>query len=201
MLSSSIWPYTYPRYYLEKGILREVPPPFLSLAGYREHFYSPEKWDTYIKWLSHNDKYYDPLLFLKTILDHSSVFQMIRRAYACSSQRKKEARVFDIGAGFKSDAEEVQLLQSLIISFAGVARREKSLPIIYIVNNVAMGDHLYRILEPTLRTQKVLYVSSHGLCPPDDPTLFEAISHFIPSKNILLAQAVMDLIKSNLKPD
>ena len=195
----SVWPYTYPRYFYADGKLTAAPPPFLSLAGYREYFYDPIKWQEYVNWLSKNDKYYDPLLFRKTFLDNSSIIRMLRRAYAYSSQRKKEARVYDGNKGFNAGSEEVEVLRSLIVSFSEDAKRNNSLPIIYIVNNVGMGDHLYRVLEPTLAAHKILYLSSHIICPPDDPTLFEANSHFIPSKNILLAKAMMDLIKSNLK--
>jgi hypothetical protein len=195
----SVWPYTYPRYYSMAGNLTAVYPPFLSLAGYREYFYDPEKWNEYVDWLNQNDKYYDPLLFRKTFLDNSSIMRMVRRAYAYSSRRRKDARVYNDKDGFNAHSEEVEILKSIIVSFAEDAKRNSSLPIIYIVNNVFMGDHLYRVLEPTLASHKILYVSSHEICPPDDPTLFEANSHFIPSKNILLAEAVMELIKSNLK--
>lgn len=196
----SVWPYTYPRYFSKNGSLVESRPPFMSLAGYREYFYDPEKWASYKNWLSLNDKYYDPLLFRKTILDKSCIIRMLRRAYAYSSRRKKEARVYDDRTGFNIDSEEVQILQSLIVNFAEEAKKDNSLPIVYIVNNVFMGDHLFRLLEPTLTAHQILYLSSHEICPPDNPTLFETNSHFIPSKNILLARAMMDIIKAHLQP-
>jgi len=195
----SVWPYTYPRYYAENGILASVPPAFLSLSGYREYFFDKKKWKEYEDWLGQHDKYYDPLIFRKTVLDDSSIIRMLRRAYAYSSQRKKDARVYDIVRGFIPHSEEVNILKSLIVSFADDAKKNNTLPIIYIVNNVSMGDHLYRVLEPTLTSHKIPYLSSHEICPPDDPTLFEANSHFIPAKNILLAQAMMDIIKSHRK--
>lgn len=195
----SIWPYTYPRYYSSSGKIVEARPPFLSLAGYREHFYDPHKWNLFRAWLSQNDKYYDPLLFRKTALDSSSIIRMLRRAYAYSTQRKKDAQVYNDSEGFIVNTEEVEVLKSLIISFSEEAKRRGSLPIIYIVNNVFMGDHLYKLLEPTLTAYEILYLSSHEICPPDNPTLFEANSHFIPPKNILLAEEMMKIIKANLQ--
>ena len=196
----SIWPYTYPRYYSSNGDLVEVRPPFLSLEGYREHFYDPDKWSSYRDWLNQNDKYYDPILFRKTVLDSSSIIRMLRRAYAYSTQRKKDAQVYNDRQGFITDTEEVEVLKSLIVNFSEVAKQEGTLPVIYIVNNVFMGDHLFRLLEPTLSAHEILYLSSHEICPPDDPTLFETNSHFIPSKNILLAEEMMKIIRANLQP-
>jgi hypothetical protein len=194
----SVWPYTYPRYFASDGTLISSPPPFLSLSGYREYFYDPQKWDEYEDWLSLNDKYYDPLLFRETILDNSSIVRLLRRAYAYSSRRSKDARVYNDREGFNVRSEEIEILKSLIVSFSEDAKRSSSLPIIYIVNNVFMGDHLFKVLEPTLTSHEILYVSSHEICPPDDPTLFETNFHFIPAKNILLAKAMIDLIKANI---
>jgi hypothetical protein len=194
----TVLPYTYPRFFHADGILTSIDPPFLSLGGYREHFFDKEKWASYEEWLRQNDKYYDPLLFQKSVLDRSSIVRMLRRAYAYSSQRKQDARVYDIRDGFDPRSEELEILKSLIVSFAEDAKQNHSLPIVYIVNNVFMGDHLYRALEPTLAAGEIPFISSHEICPPDDPTLFEANSHFVPARNILLAKAMMELIKANL---
>jgi hypothetical protein len=195
----SVWPYTYPRYAFSDGVLKSELPPFLSEAGYREFFYDSPRWDTYKRWLREHDKYYDPLLFRRTILDNSSIVRMIRRAYAYSSRRRRDARVFSAVDGFNVHSEEVEILKSLVVGFAEDAKKNRSVPIVYIINNLFMGDHLYRVLQPTLAAHKILFLSTHEVCPPNDPTLFEANSHFIPSKNILLAGAMMDLIKANMQ--
>jgi hypothetical protein len=194
----SVWPYTYPRYFLRHGTLDSVLPPFVSLDGYREYFYDSRKWGTYVKWLRAYDKYYDPTLFRKTFLDNSSLVRMMRRAYAYSSERKMEAEVYDERNGFNAESDEVRILLSLIENFSEDARRNNSLPIIYIVNNVFMGDHLYGILEPTLSAQKILFLSSHEICPPNDPRNYLPDSHFVPSKNLELAKAMIKIIRDNL---
>ena len=104
----------------------------------------------------------------------------------------------DVVVRIGTESEEIEILKSLVVSFAEDAKSSGSLPIIYLVNNVFLGDHLFKVLEPILTEHGILHLSSHQICPPDDPTLFEANSHFIPSKNILLAKAMMDLIKSHL---
>jgi len=194
----SVWPYTYPRFMVDNGTLDSVSPPFISLDGYREYFYNSTKWKTYVKWLREYDKYYDPILFQRTFLDNSSLLRMLRRAYAYSSERKKGAGVYDDQKGFNALSDEVRILKSIMVTFSAEARRNHSLPIIYIVNNVFMGDHLYRILEPTLSAQKILFLSSHEICPPNDPRNYLPDSHFVPSKNLELAKAMIKIIRENM---
>lgn len=125
---------------------------------------------------------------------------MLRRAYAYASQRKKDAEVYDDHNGFNIYSEEVKILFSIIDNFSEDARRNNSLPIIYIVNNVFMGDRLYKLLEPTLSAYKILFLSTHEICPPNDPRNYLPDSHFIPSKNIELARAMTEIIRENLSP-
>jgi len=191
----TVAPYTYPRFYLSNGRLEYIMPPFISLSEYREFFFDKNKWESYKKWLRKHDKYYDSLLFTKSMIDHSSLFRMIRRAYAYYSYRKKEKEVYDDIKGFNKNSEEVILLQKIIKEFAKQARQDNSIPIIYIVNNVFMGDRLFELIEPVLKEENILFLSSHKIIPPNDPSYYDSSSHFIEKKNIELAQEMINLIK------
>lgn len=190
----TVTPYTYPRFYLKNGSLEAVMPPFISLSGYREYFYNKHKWAVYKNWLKKNDKYYDPILFEKNIFDQSSLFRMLRRAYAYSASRKKESRVYDDLKGFNTNSEEVQVLNKIISDFAATARKDNSIPIIYLVNNVFMGDRLFKLVEPVLKKENILYLSTHEICPPNDPRYYDSTSHFIESKNKELATEMLNII-------
>jgi hypothetical protein len=194
----SVWPYTYPRFFLQDGNLAQITPPFVSLEGYRDYFYDKTKWKAYIHWLRENDKFYDPLLFRGSFLDQSSILRMIRRGYAYASRSKKEARIYDDRKGFKIESEEVKILRAIIEAFAREARKRHSLPIVYLVNNVLMSDHLFKLLEPTLSSANILFLSTHEIAPPNDPTNYLPDSHFIPAKNMELARAMMKIIRENL---
>jgi hypothetical protein len=196
----AVYPYTFPRFYFENGALKSVPPPFVSFQEYQECFFNPAKWKDYIEWLRKYDKYYDPLLFRRTFLDGSSLFRMLRRAYAYSTRRKKEAEVFNMKSGYNQESEEVRIFKAVILEFQAVAKKNDSIPIIYIVNDVNKGDYLFRLLEPILSSHKILYLSTHEICPPDDPRCFLPDSHFIPSKNMELARAMIKIIKDNIRP-
>jgi len=194
----AVYPYTYPRFFLSNGALKYELPPFISFKDYIEYFYNPEKWKAYIKWLREYDKFYNPVLFKKKILDNSSIFRMLRRAYAYSMQRNKEAEVYSDTKGFNIESDEVKILQSLVVEFSQIAKQHNSLPIIYIVNNAFMGDRLFRLLEPTLLSNNIPFLSSHDICPPNDPRYYLPDSHFIPSKNLELANEMIKIIRENL---
>lgn len=191
-------PYTYPRYFLSDGVLKHTSPPFISVEGYREYFYDSKKWEEYLNWMKENDKFYSPLLFRKTVLDSSGILRVLRRAYASATNRKKESEVYDDARGFKPNSDEVKILKAMVIEFAKTARRDRSLPIIYIVNNLNASNHLYRLLESTLSTNGIPFLSSHTICPPNDPRNYLPDHHFIPSLNIKLAEAMTKIIHENL---
>ena len=195
----SVWPYTYPRLVQHNGSLGSLSPPFISLSGYREYFYDSTKWRSYKHWLKENDKYYDSILYRKTILDKSSIFRMLRRAYAYSSRRKKQAEVYDERNGFNQESEEVKILLTIIENFAKDARNDDSLPVIYIINNLFTGSHLYDLLANTLKNNDIAFLSSHEICAPNDPRNYLPDTHFVPEKNLELAKAMLEVVRSNLE--
>jgi hypothetical protein len=191
------YPYTYPRYFIRNGKLEHIPPPFMSVDGYREYFYDKNKWRSYVAWLSEYDKFYDPLLFRETIFDNSSLFRLLRRAYVKTDINAKRSTVYD-SSGFNVNSEEVKILEKIVLEFAQYAYRDKTLPIIYIVNNLNTGDSLYRLLEPVLSSHKIIFLSSHTVCPPNDPRSYLPDSHFEPSKNMILAGIMSKMIHDGL---
>lgn len=192
-------PYTYPRYHVENGQLNTEAPPYYTSEGFKEYYLNPGKWESYRSWLEKNDKYYDTLLFSKSMLDSSAMIRVLRRSY---SEKIKEKRVREVytAAGFNVKSEEVASLQAIIKSFARMAREQKSIPIIYLVNNEGRGDHLYQVLKPVLEANEIPFLSTHAICPPDDPTVYTGInSHFIPSKDQELAREIIKIIERERK--
>jgi hypothetical protein len=203
----SSFPYTFPRYTVINGELQVEHPPFYDAKGYIDHFYNPSKWNAYRDWLAKNDKYYDPLLFQRSILDHSAFFRMLRRAYSEREKQKLSKSVYT-KEGFLEKSEEIVILRAIVKSFAESARKDNIIPIVYIVNNKGTGDHLFRILKPVLEKYNIPYLSTHVICPPDDPHVYLAEnSHFTPSKDLELAGEMIKIInyeinkkKNILKP-
>jgi hypothetical protein len=190
-------PYTFPRYYVENGALKTIFPPFLSLRGFREYRSDPVKWREYREWLSRYDEFYDPFLFKKGLSDYSAILRILRRAYAQYTHERAFNRVYT-KEGFKTDSEEITTLRMMVEEFAESARRQNRIPIIYIVNNRDRGDYLYRALKPTLDAKNIPFLSSHTICPPDDPKVYTGDGHFTPEKNVELAKEMIGVIEREL---
>ena len=193
----SAYPYTFPRYSVKGGKLISSYPPFISAEDYIDYFFDKSKWSHYRDWLSSHDKFYDPLLFRKSMLDNSVTIRLLRRAYSESKKEKISLRITN-NYRFNEKSEEVKIVRSIIKNFAESVRADGSLPIIYIVNLQGQGDKLYRMLKPVLELNNIPYLSTHKICPPDDPRVFlSENSHFIPSKDMELAGEIIHIIKTN----
>jgi hypothetical protein len=188
-------PYTFPRYFVQNGLLKEIFPPFYTEEGFREYLYNPIEWAEYRDWLSKNDKFYNAFLFERSLTDRSALFRVLRRSY---SQKIKDKIIGHIYTkdGFNSRSEEIVALRKIVKTFAKEAREEEKFPIVYIVNNQGRGDHLYRALKPVLEAHNIPFLSTHIICPPDDPRVFMVMnSHFIPSKDMELAREMIKIIE------
>jgi hypothetical protein len=192
-------PYTFPRYFVENGQLKKVWPPFFTEEGFREYLNDSRKWTEYTDWLAKNDKFYDAFLFKRSLTDKSALFRLLRRAYAQKLKERLFSHVYTKD-GFNLNSDENIALQGIVIAFARSARKQERLPIVYIVNNEGRKDHLYKALKPVLDANRIPFLSTHIICPPDDPSAFTGInSHFTPSKDMELAREMIKVIKANLE--
>ena len=193
------YPYTFPRYTVKHGKLFVTHPPFYDAKGYIEYFYDQAKWNQYRAWLSKNDKYYDPILFQKSLFDYSAFFRLLRRAY---SEREKQKLTKDVytKTGFNEASEEIVILRTLVRTFAESARKDNVIPIIYIVNSKGSGDRLFRVLKPVLDAHNIPYLSTHIICPPDDPRVYlSENSHFTLAKDMELAKEMINIIEREIE--
>lgn len=188
-------PYTFPRYFADKGQLKQKYPPFFTEEGFSEYFTDKNKWQEYRKWLAANDKFYNTFLFRKTRADHSAFLRVIRRAYADMIKKKITKNIYTKD-GFNFNSEEIKILRAMIVEFSKNARAQKKTPVIYIVNNEGRSDHLYRAVQPVLEKYEIPFLSSHIICPPDDPKVYTGInSHFKPAKDVELAKTMIKIIE------
>lgn len=189
-------PYTFPRYFVDNGQLKHKYPPFFTERGFAQYFTNENKWREYRKWLTDNDKFYDTFLFSKTFTDHSAFLRVIRRAYAQIFKERITNDIYTITHGFDLKSEEIIILRAMIVEFAQSARAQNKLPVVYIVNNEGKSDHLYRAVQPVLDKYKIAYLSSHIICPPDNPKVYTGSnSHFKPEKDMELAGEIIKIIE------
>jgi len=193
------YPYTFPRYKLAHNRLIVRYPPFIGAKGYLYYFYHPSKWMAYKSWLAKNDKYYDPVLFKRSVLDKSAYFRLLRRAYAQKSNRSIYNSVYGEN-GYNENSEEVAVVRGIVKRFAKLARKDGTIPIIYVVNTQGQSDKLYRLLKPAFDDDHIPFLSTHLICPPDDPSVFmKTNSHFTAEKDLELANEMIKIIEREVE--
>jgi hypothetical protein len=189
-------PYTADRFYLDGDQLRAFSPPLASFEQYVEAFYSPREWSAYRSMLRQQDPIYDPFIIDASILDHSSLFRLLRRAYGQRAVRNVRHAVLD-QTGYH-DSEQINVARAITKRFAEEARNDGMIPVIYIVNNLGYADHLFQALKPTLEANNIPYLSSDSIASPSDPRKYLPDSHFTNETDDEIARALSRLVQKLL---
>jgi hypothetical protein len=201
-LSAMTWsfdlpmPYTEDRFYLEDNRLRVIHPPYTSFEQYVEAFRDPAKWPALRDLFAKYDALYSAFIMRANILDHSSLFRLVRRAYGQRFLRNARKAVLD-RTGFRADSEQIKVARAIIHEFAIQARSDGTIPVIFLVNNLGYSDHLFKALSPVLIEDKIPYLSSHTIVSPDDPRGYLPDSHFTDEVDDKLAKALVNVIENS----
>jgi hypothetical protein len=199
-LSAMTWsfdlpmPYTTDRFFVDNDQLRVVHPPYASFERYVESFNDPAKWSSLREIFAKNDAMYNSFIMRANILDHSSLFRLVRRAYGQRFLRSSRRAVLD-HSGFREDSEQVKVARAIVREFARQARHDGVIPVIFIVNNRGYSDHLFKALSPVLQADNIPYLSSHTVVAPDDPRGYLPDSHFTDEVDDKLAVALAKVIE------
>ena len=200
-LSSMTWntnspdPYTSDRFFLDRDRLGVVHPPYASFQDYAAALADPARWRQAMDDFAAHDTMYNALIMRSNLLDHSALFQLLRRAYAQRYFRQKRKEVLD-PSGFNPQSEQVQVALAMVRNFASQARKDGIIPVIYIANNLGYSDYLFEALKPALEADKIPYVSSHTIVSPDDPRGYLPDSHFTAAVDDNLARALEEVISA-----
>jgi hypothetical protein len=201
-LSAMTWtfdlpmPYTSDRFFLDGDRLGVIHPPYTSFEQYVAEFGDPAKWSAARDYFAKHDSMYNELILRANILDHSSLFRLIRRAYAQRVLRNARNSILT-SEGYRADSEQVRVARAMIHEFSQLARANGMIPVIYIVNNFGYSDYLFKALRPALQADNVPYLSSHTIVSPDDPRGYLPDSHFTDEVDERLARALVKVIESS----
>jgi hypothetical protein len=201
-LSNMTWnidlpvPYTSDRFFLDHDQLKVVHPPYESFKDYTAALSDRSRWTLDMEEFATHDTMYNSFVIQENLLDHSSLFRLLRRAYAQRYFRAKRSNVLDT-SGFNPQSEEVQVARAIVRDFAYQARKDGMLPVIFIVNNFGYSDYLFRALQPALEADHVLYVSSHTIVSPNDPRGYLPDSHFTDAIDEKLAHALEQVVQNS----
>jgi hypothetical protein len=187
--NSFAMPYTSDRFVVSNGTLKTIHPPYERFEDYVAVLNDPVRWAAAKRQFARNDPFYDPLLFDQTVLDHSTLIRLARRALG--QRRDREIRATAMGEdGFRKDNPSVIVANAIISDFARQARKTGQIPVIYVVNSQGTGDVLYRSLADTLEREHIRYLSTHRVIDPNNPANYLPDSHFTDENDMRLAQAL-----------
>jgi hypothetical protein len=186
-------PYTEDRYYENNGTLTVVHPPFQSFEQYLATFHDPAKWAAARRIIAANDTMYDSFLVRESVLDHSSIVRLIRRAYEQRLEREARSQVFTRG-GFNAASEQVRVANGIVRDFAANARSHGLIPVVFIANNFGYSDWLYQALKGTLAANHIPFLNSAAVVSPTDPRGYLPDSHFTEANDDRLARALAAVI-------
>lgn len=186
-------PYTYPKYFLEDGKLKQISPTITSLAELRAAFKNKQQWDAYTTQLRHNDEFFTEFLF-SGFGDNSAIVRLIRRAWAQRHQKAVEDQIHSVN-GFDTSVD-IPVLAAIVTEFAASAKLDGKMPIVLLFNDRGYSDDLFRALEPTLTSASIPYVSTHNIAPASNLSNFIADGHFVLSANKEIAKAALKLVNN-----
>lgn len=190
-------PYTQDRFLLNGDRLSVVRSPYNNFPDFVKTFQDPRRWTAALDLFAKYDPRYDPLLFRATVLDHSVIVRMLRRAYGQKVDREERGKVLD-ARHFDRDSEQLRIANAIVVDFAAGARRRGQIPVIYIVNNMGYSDQLFRALEGSLRTHAIPALNSAAIVSPSNPRNYLPDSHFTDENDDRLARELERIVQQQL---
>ena len=194
-------PYTADGFSLSGGRLVRHVPPYESFEEYVQTLEDEDSWQAALEVFRRHDPFYDSFLLEQTPLDHSTLVRLARRGWAQRRDGKVRAQSLRRGGQLQNEDESIRIANAIIAAFAKDAREAGLLPVIYIVNSRGYGDQMYRVLEKTLRKNKIPHLSTHFLLDPNDPRNYLPDNHFTDANDLVLARAMARLLENNLDHD
>jgi hypothetical protein len=190
-------PHTADRFLIDDGDrLRAIHPPYTSFEQYVRTLNDSRSWAAARNAIAEGDPIYSPFVMQASLLDYSSVFRLIRRAYGQRIERSERRKV--IGpTGFNPGSEQIKVANAIIKEFAIRARSDGVLPVIFLVNNLGYSDSLYQAVRSVLESNKIPYVSSHDFVSPRDPRGYLPDSHFKDEIDDRMARKLVQVIDAS----
>lgn len=186
-------PFTYPRYSLVEGQLREIDPIVSSLDDLRLALADPVRWQAFRDQLQQYDEAFDPFVFDASTLDHSVLGRLARRALCQRHQQRFTHRFVD-AQGFTNRDGILDLATALLAEFADSARADGRLPIVLLIADRGYNDYLYRALGPALASRGIPFITSHEVAPANDLRTFLPDGHFRRDLDDRLGAAFLDTL-------
>jgi hypothetical protein len=187
-------PYTYPRYVLAGGELREIPAPLADLAALRQALADPAAWSAFRASLARSDAAFYAPIFDGDLLDGSTIGRLVRRALGHRHGLDFQAR-YHGPRGFTNADHLLDVSRALFARFAATARADGRRPLVVLFDDRGYAGHLEAAFATTLDGDGIEYVSSETVAPSTDPANLVADGHFTPEVNRRLGAAFLQRLR------
>jgi hypothetical protein len=195
MGTDHVKPYSFPRYGVREGQLELLARPLFSsyeelIAGLRD----PVRWQAYLDLLEKYDGAFDRFLYQRDLLDQSVMGRMLRRARQKSHRTGLHEEVYGPD-GFDPTHEGARILQALLVAFADHVRSDGGTPVVMLFSDAGYENHLFELVEQTLRENQIPVVNSFDLCPASDLDNIDPDGvHFTRECDRRFADAVLEVV-------
>jgi hypothetical protein len=184
-------PYTYPRYWLDGGHLREEEAPLADLPALRRALQDPSDWARLRDRLRRMDSAFYPVVFDRDPFDASTIGRMIRRALGHREGLRQAARYHGEG-GFTNADGLLDVGRALLVDFAHSARADGRLPMVVLIDDRGYPGHLEAAFASALDQEGIPYLGTAAIASASDPASFIADGHFTPEVDRRLAAAFLE---------
>jgi hypothetical protein len=191
-------PYTYPSFIPDgAGGLIKIEPTLRTLDQLRAALADSNSRRALLDEMRQYDAYYAAYLFDQTVFDYSALARIVRRALAHRNDRSIESRSHT-DVGFVAESFAATALRLMVKEFAASARYDEKLPVVLLLHTRGYSDHLFAALADVLAADDIPYVSTHAICPANDPSNYIGDGHFTEEANGRIARALADLLAARL---
>lgn len=185
-------PATYPVFWPDgQGGLRAVEPLVASAAEERALQGDARAAAAWQSQLAAEDAFHSPVSFGYTILDHSPLFRLLRRAWATQAIDDRKAQIVDGSAGYPL----AESLQTMAAEFARIAREDGQIPVLYLIQGRDPADaDVLAMLRPVIEAEGIPYLATAELADPRDPSHYAGDGHFKEPMNEAFGTAFRELL-------
>ena len=192
-LSNRTWifeqpaPFTYPIYEPEDGGLIRIDPLVATLEDEEALQSDPEAAAAWKRQLREDDRFYSPVTFAATWLDHSPFLRLVRRASAVDmlDGRSRAILAKPSSGGFPYR----ETLRRMVTAFADRARADGQHPVVFLIQSRDPTDPDLRVLlGDVLTTHDIPFLATADHYDIRNPVGFLDDGHYTDSVNLSFAR-------------
>jgi len=192
-LSNRTWifeqpaPFTYPIYEPEDGGLIRIDPLVATLEDEEALQSDPEAAAAWKRQLREDDRFYSPVTFAATWLDHSPFLRLVRRASAVDmlDGRSRAILAKPSSGGFPYR----ETLRRMVTAFADRARADGQHPVVFLIQSRDPADPDLRVLlGDVLTTHDIPFLATADHYDIRNPVGFLDDGHYTDSVNLSFAR-------------